>query len=375
VSDEARVETITELDQLAPLAAQWDDLVRSAPRPSPFLLHDWMAEWWRHYGEGRASLRIHVALRGDVLVGALPVCTRGRLGLRVTEFVGGTKSPLADVLLARSEDGDTAAALVERLGTEGSDYVDLSGLRAESLIVSTLPRGSLELIERIEAPVLEFGESWSDTYKERVSAKARSERRRHLRRLERFGPVEIAVGRSGEEIGGLLGEASRIHQLRWNGLRDTSGFDSDVGQAFRRAVLARLARQGIPRLVTVSVGEQMIAFSLHLLFERTVYGMTMGFDPSFAAYSPGTETLFSSLESAAADGAVRVEFLGADMEYKRRLADGVEPLHEGLGLAGTARGRLAVEALTRGIRVRRRLKQSAAARRLYARVPRLGRAV
>lgn len=374
MSGAARIETITELDELEPLAAQWDDLVRSAPRPSPFLLHAWITEWWRHYAGPRDSLRIHVALRGDRIVGGLATCRRRRLGLRVTEFIGGTKAPLADIVLAPDEDGDTAAALAGRLGADANDYVDLSGLRTGSRLTAALPPGSLELIERIEAPVLEFGESWEDTYKELISAKARSERRRHRRRLEQLGAVEVSVARTGESITARLGEASRIHRLRWNGRRDSSGFDSEVGQAFERAVLARLARQGLPRLVSVSVGGQMIAFSLHLLFERTVYGMIMGFDPAFAAYRPGTETLFSSLESAAADGAVRVEFLGAEAPYKRRLADRFEPLHEGLGLPSTARGRIAVEALTRGIRVRRRLKRFGTARRLYARVPRLGRA-
>jgi CelD/BcsL family acetyltransferase involved in cellulose biosynthesis len=373
VSATTRIETLTHLDQLAPRAEQWDDLVRSAPRPSPFLLHDWIAEWWRHYGRSQDSLRIHVALRGDTLVGALPLCTRRRLGLRVTEFIGGTKAPLADLLLAPGEDGDTAAALADEL-SRGSDYIDLSGLRADSRIASVLPQGSLELIERIEAPVLEFGESWEDAYKARVSSKARSERRRHRRRLERLGPVEVLVARSAEELEARLAAASEIHRRRWRGRRETSGFDSKVGQAFRRAVLARLAPKGLPRLLTISVGGKTIAFSLHLVFERTVYGMTMGFDPEFAAYSPGTETLFCSLESAAADGAVRVEFLGAEAPYKRRLADRFEPLHEGIGLAGTARGRLAVEAVTRGIRARRRLKRFSTARRLYARVPRLGRA-
>ena len=373
MSGPARIETITELDDLEPLAAQWDALVRSAPRPSPFLLHAWVTEWWRHYAAPRESLRIHVALRGDRLVGGLATCRRRRLGLRVAEFVGGTKAPLCDLLLAPAEDGDTAAALAGQLAADANDYVDLSGLRAGSRLTTALPTGSLELIERIEAPVLEFGESWEETYKELISAKARSERRRYRRRLEQLGAVEVSVARTGDAITAQLGEASRIHRLRWNGLRDTSGFDSEVGQAFLRAVLPRLARQDLPRLVSVSVGGQMIAFSLHLLFERAVYGMTMGFDPAFAAYNPGTETLFSSLESAAADGAIRVEFLGAEAPYKRRLADRFDPLYEGLGLASTARGRIAVDALTRGIRMRRRLKRFGTARRLYARVPWLGR--
>jgi CelD/BcsL family acetyltransferase involved in cellulose biosynthesis len=51
----------------------------------------------------------------------------------------------------------------------------------------------------------------------------------------------------------------------------------------------------------------------------------------------------------------------------------MEPIYEGLGLASTLRGRAAVEALAGGIRVRRRIKRSSTAKKLYYRIPRLGR--
>ncbi len=67
--------TLTSLDELAPLQREWDALVRLMPRPSPWLLHGWLAEWWKHYGEG-ADLRVHVAFRDGRLVGALPLFVR-----------------------------------------------------------------------------------------------------------------------------------------------------------------------------------------------------------------------------------------------------------------------------------------------------------
>ena len=109
------VETISDEAGFAELAGSWDELVRAMPRPSPFLLHSWLLEWWRHYGRG-ADLAVHVAHRGDHLVGALPLCTRRRLGLRVSEFIGGTWAILADALMTIDPqfpkvNDDTKAAL------------------------------------------------------------------------------------------------------------------------------------------------------------------------------------------------------------------------------------------------------------------------
>ncbi|HEX2434498.1 MAG TPA: hypothetical protein VHI55_11185, partial [Gaiellaceae bacterium] len=64
-----RAETISDGTGLEALGGSWDDLVRSMARPSPYLLHGWLVEWWRHYGR-KATLAVHVAFEGDRLVGA-----------------------------------------------------------------------------------------------------------------------------------------------------------------------------------------------------------------------------------------------------------------------------------------------------------------
>ena len=340
-------------------------------RPSPFLLHGWISEWWRHYGEG-ATLAVHIARRGDRLVGALPLCRRRRFGLRVTEFVGGTRAPLADLMVSPEVDGDVAARLAERAGAATADFADLFGIPGESRLAAALPSGSLLLIERLEAPVLDMSDGWTAVY-ERLSSRARSDRRRHLRQLEATGDVEVSVARSREELEPALEEAFRIHALRWRGRRDASGFGTQIGRRFHRAALLRLAEQDVPRLVTLTVDRQPIAFALYLQLERTIYGLTMAFDPTFARFSPGTETLYRALQRAAGEGVERVEFLGAAAEHTLRFTHRMEPIYEGLGLASTLRGRAAVEALVGGIRLRRRIKRSSRAKKLYYRIPRLGR--
>ena len=104
------VETVSTIDGFEALAGEWDELVRAMPRPSPFLLHGWLAEWWRHYGEG-AEFAVQVARADGHLAGALPVVVRRRAGVRVASFMGGRTSVLPDVLLApRRRSGARRAA-------------------------------------------------------------------------------------------------------------------------------------------------------------------------------------------------------------------------------------------------------------------------
>lgn len=293
--------------------------------------------------------------------------------MRVTEFVGGTRAPLADLMVAPDEDPATAAGLASRIRSSGDDFADLFGMPRDSRLTAALPTGSLYMLERLEAPVLDLRDGWEASYRTRLSSKARGERRRLRRQLETLGDVEISIARDREELRTPLEEAFRLHALRWRGRRESSGFGTPIGRAFHRAALRRLAVQDVARIVTLRLNGQAIAFSLYLMLERTVYGVNMAFDPAFARYSPGTETLLCSLESAAGEGAERVEFLGAAAPYKQKFTDRLGPIHEGIGLPSTLRGRVAVGLLVGGIRARRRIKRSETARKLYDRVPRLAR--
>jgi CelD/BcsL family acetyltransferase involved in cellulose biosynthesis len=367
-----RIETVTSEVELVRLAAGWDDLVRAMPRPSPFFLHAWLLEWWRHYGRD-AELAVHVAFRGDRLVGALPLHTRQRLGLRVTEFVGGTWALLGDLLLAPGEDAATAASLVEQAASPGDDFASLFGLTGSSRLVETLPAGALRLIERLEAPVTELRGRWDDVYRARFSAKSRSERRRRLRKLGELGPVEVVVARTPAQLRPALEDAYRVHRLRWQGRRDMSGFVSPTGLRFHRAAVLALAPMDVPRITVVRCGGRPIAFAFSLHLAGATYGVSMAFDPAYAAYGPGLEAKLTSLEAAADEGITRVELLGTDAPHKRPLTDRFEPVYQGIGLARTLKGRAASGALVAAIHARRRLKRSEVARRIYQRAPRIPR--
>jgi CelD/BcsL family acetyltransferase involved in cellulose biosynthesis len=365
-----RIETVSSESDFVRLADSWDDLVRAMPRPSPFLLHSWLVEWWRHYAD-EADLAVHVAYRASHLVGALPLCIHRRRGLRVSEFIGGTGAALADLLIAPGEDLPAVTGLIERAASSGHDYANLFGLPGSSRLVAALPPAALRLVERLEAPVLDLSAGWDAVYREKTSSKRRHDRGRRMRQLEALGSVEATVARTREEIEPALEDAFRVHALRWQGRRDPTGFATPTGMRFYRAALLRLAEVDVPRLLGLHLDGRMIAFALSLQLSGRAYGVTMAFDPAFARFSPGSETLMLRLETAAGEGITRFEFLGAAGAHKERFTDRFEPIYQGIGLARTLRGRAATNALVGGIRIRRRIKRSETARKLYSRVARL----
>jgi CelD/BcsL family acetyltransferase involved in cellulose biosynthesis len=347
----------------AELGSTWDELVRAMPRPSPFLLHAWLLEWFRHYG-GLSELAVQAVFREGALVGAFPLVHKTWRGLRVARFMGGEQSSLADLLLAPSEDPTTGASLIERATSE-HDFAELFGLGGDSRVARTTAPGRLHLFKRADAPVLELTDDWDALYQAKVSGKRRSQYRRRRHQLETRGSVEFSLARSREELEPALGDAFRLHGLRWEARRDGSGFATPTGVSFHRGALGTLADRDVVRLMTMRFAGRAIAFALAFALAGRLYGYRMAFDPSFARYSPGLLTLLELLTSASREGVRRVEFLGGADPFKLELADDLEPLHLGLGLAATSRGHAVVAARSSVLRLRRRLSHSGTARRAY----------
>jgi CelD/BcsL family acetyltransferase involved in cellulose biosynthesis len=357
------VETISTTEGLEALGGEWDALVRAMPRPSPFMLHGWLAEWWRHHGDG-LELAVHVARRGDAVVAALPLVIRRRAGVRVASFMGDRVSVLPDLLLSSEHDLPAAAPLIERLTSGGCDVVDFHGLPAGSRIARLLGT-RLDVIQRVEAPVLSLQPDWETVYKAKTNAKKRNHHKRRRRQLGELGELSVTVARRLPELEPALEEAFGLHALRWAGRPDGSGFGTPVGMQFHRAALKRLAAVDVPRIVTLRLDGRAIAFHYWFALENCMYVHRLAFDPELARWSPGLVNTLDALESAADEGMTRVEFLGGGERYKLELADGLSPLCHGFGLSSGLRGRAYAAGHVATIRARLRLKRSPRLHKLY----------
>jgi CelD/BcsL family acetyltransferase involved in cellulose biosynthesis len=349
--------TITDREAFAALAREWDPLVLAMPRPSPFLLHGWLGAWWDEYGGGR-RLAVHVAREDGRLTGALPLFVRRRLGVRVAHVLGEDAAALSDVLVARDADPATADRLLEHAARD-ADLADVFGLAGDSALARRL-----RLIQRAEAPVLDLSAGWDAVYRERTSSKRRNLHRRRRRQLQELGELTFAVARRPDELAGALEEAFRLHEARWRDRPEASGFAMPAGRRFHRAALAALAPAGVARIALLRVGGRAVACNYFFVLGDRMYFHELAFDPEFARWSPGQVTTLDTLAAAAAEGVTRVEFLGGAERYKLELADRLEPLYQGLGLASGPRGRAAVAVRTAAWQGRQRLKRTPV-RRLY----------
>jgi len=362
VSSETRIEQVTTGEEFEALAAEWDDLVHAMPRPSPFMLHGWLTEWWRHHGEG-AQLSVTVARQDGRLVAALPLVVRRRAGLRVASFMGEHAAVLPDLLLAEDADPSLGPQLAW-LAPEHCDVVDFHGLPAGSRIAGAFP-AQLTLIERIEAPVLDLSAGWEEVYRAKTTSKKRNLHKRRRRQLGELGELTATTARELPALAPALEEAFRLHAARWNGRPDGSCFATATGKRFHRAVLRRLAALDVARITLLQLDGRAIAFHYWFALGGCMYVHRLAFDPAVGRFSPGLVNTLDAIQAADDEGLTRVEFLGGDERYKVELADGFAPLYQAYGGPARVRGRAYTAAQLANIRLRLAAKRSPRLHRLY----------
>ena len=360
----AQHRTITTPSEFEALAPAWDELVRRAARPSPFLVHGWLAAQWRHHHPDLQP-QVEAVFDGGDLVGALPLEIVRRRGVTVARLLGHHHAALGDVVCDPRDGGRVVPQLLAAVPASGADYADLFGFAQESMLWRAARERRLPLVQRVEAPTLDLSEGWNDVYHRKTSSKKRNLHKRRRRQLGEVGNLEVTLARTEDELLNALEEAFLVHDLRWQGRPDGSGFTTEVGKRFQRAAIRTLAKQQIPRILTLRIDGRPVAFHYYLLFSRSMYVYRLAFDPALARYSPGQVATLEAIEAAAEEGATRVEFLGGDERYKMELADRQEPLFELVGLPASARGAVTAWAVRRTIQTRLALKRSERLRSLY----------
>jgi CelD/BcsL family acetyltransferase involved in cellulose biosynthesis len=269
------------------------------------------------------------------------------------------------LLLGEGEGDGVAREIAGRAQAGNYDLVDLFGLPGNSRLAQAFSPRELRRIERVEAPVLDMPDGWETAYRNKTSTRTRQLHRRRRRQLSDLGRVEVAVARTPEELEPALGEAFRLHELRWEGRPDGSEFTTPMGKRFHLAAARALAQRSAPRVVLLTLDGRAIAFHYFFALCGTMYVHRLGFDPGFARFSPGLLNTLDAIAVAADEGMTTVEFLGSTERYKIQLSDRFDPLHQGLGLARNRRGRLVVASKLGKIRARRRLKRSRTLHRFY----------
>lgn len=270
----------------------------------------------------------------------LRIVTAGTVSPRaIAAFISSSDSrnlvPLGDELYEPTEFAYANASAAGELSESIARLevpVLIRDILADSVIIENLRRISgRRLVTHPYAghPWLKLDDTWLEP-ESHLNAGRRSDLRRAWRNAAKVGALQCEVtSPTPETLAPLLHDAFRVESAGWKGSRGSAlATDPRVG-AFYTRLAEDACRLGTLRIGMLRIGDQPAAMQLAIEQDGCFWLFKMGFDESFARFSPGTLLTVESLRSARQRGCHRYELTGKSEAWNQIWAP---RLHEAVSL-------------------------------------------
>jgi CelD/BcsL family acetyltransferase involved in cellulose biosynthesis len=365
------VHTIVSIEALRALGPELHALLaRTSHGNLPFLLHEWLTAWWRHFAitsrlsNDSLSAFLVRDSRGE-LVGFLPMMMTQRPSLgpvraRTLRFLGADPN-ISELRLAVVAD-DVAREVGRAIGrhlrsTEGWDWIQWAGLVRDSPFAAGLESElGLEWGPGLPGYVLHLPNDWDEFYR-RQTRNVKNSLRHCYNSLKRRGlPVEVTIAETPESVRVALPTFFRLHRLRSKAkgmVPHSDMFQTLDSRRFLADVVTQLAGAGVAKIFILSVGHEVVACRVVFRLPDCVYLYYSGYDPAWSKYSVMTTTVAEIIKYALKEGVSTVHLsMGRDRSKTRWLPEEIL-FHDAITVRQTAFSRLAVRVykLARAVRV------------------------
>jgi CelD/BcsL family acetyltransferase involved in cellulose biosynthesis len=322
---EIRIETVSDYQEFLDLEEDWDALVRAAGIDHPFLHHVWVRTWWECFGAG-STLHILVLKAGGQIVAIAPlILTTVRMfgvSIRRLGFFYNAHVPRADFIVVQRREEVYRAIWKHLEKNRCWDLLQLCQLPEATETLRELPRLAskagypIGLWQSGESPFVSLDTSWNQ-YFSALAAKHRSNLRNRFKRLAQIGPLEIEEISSGDALTDALGDALQLEAAAWKREAGTAiACDPDITRFYVTYAL-HAADRGWLRLHFLRAGSARVAFDYSLSFANRLFLLKLGYDPSYAPFSPSNLLLSRILEQSFGQGLERYDFLGETADWKQ----------------------------------------------------------
>ncbi|MEN6407713.1 MAG: GNAT family N-acetyltransferase [Thermoguttaceae bacterium] len=310
---------LTSVEQLREAAPAWDDLWWRSATTLPTVRAELLAQWVERF-KPRARFCVLVVADSQRWLAALPLVA-GRVGglISAGELPDNEWATCGDLLVdALIEPNVVMERLLEAAGRLPWPLLWLGGVMPETPRWRAMMRAcrrtgaSWCYHEWFRAGRVEIGASWDD-YQRRLPKNHRQAMHRFLRRLRCEGDVrfEMASPSDPAEVERWLDEALNMENRGWKGLRGTSVLRSPGMFSYLSAQAEPLVQWGQLRTASLRLDGRLLAFVYGYCAKGVYFTYKIGYDPEFAAFSPGQLLFHDMLERLHGDRTIRaLDFFG-----------------------------------------------------------------
>ena len=310
------VETITSVEGVEALRADYEHLCGITDNKLPFALYEWHTTWCRHFlgcdscthdeplfyllrnGTGKC-VAIAPLILSRRFFGPLKIVSISCLG--PDPFITEIRAPMIE----RGYEHLTARAVRDGLARiRDWDWIHWSGV-CDEFAAALNTGGALRWEPPLSYFVLDLPSSWEEL-RSRLKRNIRESLRHCYNSLKRGGHrFEFQVIEDSAGIRQGLDQYLTLHTMRANvthGVFHPDRFASRTCREFLYAICDRLAARGAVRLFALKIGAQIVAMRLGFVVGDSLYLYYSGYDPGWARYSVMTTTVAEAIKYAIARG-------------------------------------------------------------------------
>ncbi len=321
VAQGLRVEFLTELSQLAPLADRWEALNQSGSDHDAPVFQSFA--WCHHVARVRLSkspkqfrLLVATVWRGDDLVGVWPLSLQQTSSVWLARNLDDPFGQFAGVAFRDRQDiAPGVAAIIEALqGT--ADGMQIEAVIAGSGLHAALLQQNAKTISAQEAVIVDLRPHASfDAVMQTIGSQTRTTMRKRRAKLMRSHEVEQAYATTSDKLAPLMKHAfdGRVAWLKRNG-RTSPAFRMEE---FRRVIDELADAPGVELLgSSIKTGDRWIAVGWGFVYAGSYYDYMSAMDLEFAQFSPGRQILASLVEECFRRDIKVAELLAPVLDYK-----------------------------------------------------------
>ena len=321
-----QITRITTAAELESLAGHWNRLAGGVPMRR----HEWLATWWRHYGQPHELYTLCVRDSDSRLAGIAPwYLQRSASEGRALRFLGSGEvcSDYQSLLVEPGRESEVTSVLADWLvdhrneRRDAWDLLHLSGVAADDLATRALAErlaGHGCQIHQSAGPNcwrLALPGDWQ-TYLASLSKSHRKQVRRLEERCFGTGRAVLRTVERADDLPRGLKILTELHQRRRQALGESGCFASPAFAAFHAEAMQRLLAAESLRLHWLELDGQPVAAEYHLAGGGVVYGYQAGVDPQRLDDEPGRLAAIATLKLAIEQGYQAFDFLRGDEPYK-----------------------------------------------------------
>jgi CelD/BcsL family acetyltransferase involved in cellulose biosynthesis len=290
-----RLLSIDSLASWRAVAGAWDDLWSRSAVAVPTARAELIAQWLEEFAPERPFSAFIVA-QGDVFLAGLVLVTTQVKGLvEVGSLLSNDWCTCSDVLLDSQADAEPVLDLLAAALAEAPwplvwlEDVPFAVPRWQALRAA-LNRAGLAHSTHASFTIgqVHLVGGWAE-YEASLSGNHRRQMHKMLRRSARDGGVELErhLDVSSEQVERLLRRGFEIEDRGWKADQGTSVLRTPRVFDFLCRQARQLAEWRQLELTFLQLGGRPIAFEMGFRGKQTYFSPKVGFDESFAAYSPG----------------------------------------------------------------------------------------